>query len=210
MIRFILLLSLLFGVSCASHQSGDTAATPASPAASTPASTTTSSSPKTMSQKFNGPAIKQNANGEWPDDVKKFSAFDSNRKSPYFNEKSSLAKPYKTGEYAKTEWTGNKKDLPKQAYTGNTDGSRFHTSSRIQPDDAHESGNAAVAIPGDYKTGTYKTSTAREAGAKPIAKPSNAIVDQRRRVFPEPEVSSWKQQRALDVKATKSILGRTE
>jgi len=26
-------------------------------------------------------------------------------------------------------------------------------------------------------------------------------------VFPDPEISDWKQQRALDVKTTKSILG---
>ena len=207
MLRSILLLPLLFVVSCASHESSSPSA---SPSASAAASASPAAGTKTMSQKFNGPAVKQTASGEWPDDVKKFSASDSKRQSPYFNSKSSVAKPYKTGEYAKTEWTGKTKEVPKKDYAGNTDANHFHTPSRIQHDGAHETSTTAATLPGDYKTGDYKTSTAHEQGAKRLAKPSNAIVDSRRRVYPEPEVSSWKQQRALDVKATKSILGRAE
>jgi hypothetical protein len=196
MLRSILLLSLLFVVSCATNQSATSPATPAA----TPAAG------KTMSEKFNGPAIKQNANGQWPDDVKKTSAFDSDRKSPYFTAKSSVAKPYQTGSYAKTSWWG-KKQVPRQAYTGNTDGNRFRTRSNIQHGGAHETG--ATPIPGNaYPTSNLTTSTAHEQAAKRLAKPSDAETDVRRRVYPEPEVSSWKQQRAMDVKTTKSILGR--
>ncbi len=212
MLRLLLLLpSLLFVVSCGNHPAAGTAAsTTASTAATATSNASASASRKSMNEKFNGPTIRQNAKGEWGDDVKQYSAFDSSHKSPYFNEKSSIAKTYKTGEYAKTEWTGKKKQLPKQAYSGSTDGDRFHTPSRIQHDGAHESSTAAVTVPDDYKTGSYKTSTAHEQGAKPIDKPSNAIVDQRRRVYPEPEVSSWKQQRSMDLKTTKSILGHDE
>ena len=97
--------------------------------------------------------------------------------------------------------------MPKQTFGGNTDGSRFQTSSRIQHDSAHESNTTSAALPDDYKTGDFKTSTAHEEGAKRLDKPSNAQVDQRRRVFPEPEVS-WKQQRSLDMKTTRTLLGR--
>jgi len=192
MFRFVLLLSLLCIVSCATQPSADTPTTPAAA--------------KTMSQRFNGPAVKQNANGEWPDDVKKFSAFDSDRKSAYFTEKSTLAKSYKTAAYTKTEWSGKTTDVPNKEYVGNTDGKRFNTPSRIQHDDAHESGTAAT-LHDDYNTGNFQTSAAHEDGAKRFTKPSNAQVDARRGVFPEPEVTSWKQQRALDMKTTKSILG---
>jgi len=180
-------------VACATHPSSDTVVTQAAA--------------KSMSQRFNGPALKQGANGQWPEDVKKFSAFDSGRKSAYFTEQSALAKSYKTSEYAKTEWSGKTKEVPTKTYSGNTDGQRFNTPSRIQHDGAHESGTAATATD-DYKTGTINTSTAHEDGIKRLAKPSNAQVDARRRVFPEPEVSGWKQQRALDMTTTKSILGR--
>jgi len=207
MFRPTLLLSLLLVVSCASHKSSSTSAS-ASP--NTAASSSTAAGPKTMSQKFNGPPVKQGANGEWPDDVKKFSASDSKRVSPYFNAKSSIAKPYKTGEYAKTEWTGKQKDVPMPAYGGNTDGNRFHTPSRIQHDAAHETSTTTATLPGDYKTGDYKTSTAHEQGAKQLSKPSNAIVDSRRGVYPEPDVVSWKQQRAMDMKTTKGFLGHDE
>ncbi len=195
----LLLMSLIFIVSCGTKPSANTAATPAT-ASATPA--------KSMSQRFNGPAVKQNADGKWSDDVKKSSAFDSDRKSAYFTEKSSIGKSYKTSEYTKTEWGGKIKEVPKQTYGGNTDGSRFQTSSHIQHDNAHESNAAAAAIPDNYKTGDFKTSTAHEEGAKRLDKPSNAQVDQRRKVFPEPEVSSWKQQRSLDMKTTRTLLGR--
>ena len=207
MIRFALLLSLLAIGACADHKSAGAAATASASMAS---GTAQAAAQKSMSQRFNGPPLKQNSNGEWPDDVSKFSASDSNRVSPYFNEKSTIAKPYKTGQYAKTEWTGKQNAIPKTAYTGSTDGNRFHTASRIQHDDAHESGNAAVTLPGNYKTGSYKTSSAHEAGAKTLDKPANAQVEDRRRVYPEPEVSSWKQQRALDMKTTKGFLGHDE
>ncbi|KAB2641666.1 MAG: hypothetical protein DVB26_04580 [Verrucomicrobia bacterium] len=192
MFRFALLLSLSFLASCAKHPLADA---PASPAAA-----------KSMSQRFNGPALKPASNGQWPEDVKKFTAFDSERKSAYFTEKSTLGKSYKTAAYAKTEWGGQTKEVSKKSYVGNTDGQRFNTPSRIQHDNAHESG-AAAAVPDAYQTGNYQTSSAHENGAKRFAKPSNAQVDARRGVFPEPEVSSWKQERSLDLKATKSLLG---
>ncbi len=194
----LLLLLLLLPVSCGTDKSANT---PAAPAAI--------SAPKTMSQRFNGPAIKQNANGEWPAEMHRFSAYDASRQSAYFNEKSTIAKPYNTGQYAKTEWKGKTNEVPRTAYTGNTDGNRFRKASRIAHDDAHEAGASDVAT-GTYKTGDYKTSSARENNAKRLDKPSDAATDARRRVFPEPEISSWKEQRAMDMKTTRSILGRDQ
>ena len=194
MLRSILLLSLLLVASCAKDKS-------ASASAPTAAN-------KTMSQKFNGPPIKQNSNGEWPDEVKKYSSSDTNRQSSYFSEKSTIAKPYKTGEYTKTAWTGKTKEVSRPGYTGNTDGSRFHTLSSVAHTDTHESNTTAAIRSDAYKTGNYKTSSARENKANRLDHPSDAATDARRGVTPEPDVISWKQQRAMDVKATKSILGR--
>ncbi|MEI6606110.1 MAG: hypothetical protein WCP35_12420 [Verrucomicrobiota bacterium] len=192
MIRIVLLPLFLCFVSCATQPSADTSTSPAAA--------------KSMSQRFNGPPVKQGANGQWPDDVKKFSAYDSDRQSVHFTEASTLTKSYKTTAYAKPEYSGETKEVPSKTYSGNTDGKRFNTPSRIQHDGAHESGTAA-AVHDDYQTGDFSTSPAQEDGGKRFGKPSNAQVDARRGVYPEPEVNSWKQQRALDMKTTKSILG---
>ena len=160
-----------------------------------------------MSEKFNGPPVKQDANGEWPADVKKFSAYDSDRQTAFFKEKSAIVKPYKTGDYAKTAWAGKLTDVSKPAYTGNTDGSRYRTQSNIQHNDAHEASTSGVAT-NDYQTGSYKTSAANENQAKRLDKPSDAATESRRHAYPEPEITSWKQQRALDMKTTRGFLGR--
>jgi hypothetical protein len=188
--RPVLLLSCLLVASCAKDHSATPAATP---------------SRQTMSEKFNGPPIKQNADGKWSNDVEKASAFDSKRKSPYFVEKSTVAKAYKTGEYTKTTWWG-KKDVAKPSYAGNTDGTSFQISSRFQGAGANEATTPAKTY-APYQTGTYQTTAAREGAVKHLDKTTDAETDNRRRVFPDPEISDWKQQRALDVKTTKSILG---
>lgn len=147
----------------------------------------------------------QDANGNWVPKSDKRSSFEAQGESPYF--KGTYAgKEYKAGEYAKKSWWGNKDYQPK-AYAGNTDGSRFMTKSRYDGSGAPESGTAAK-IPDPYQTGTYATGAAREAGKGPIAKPSDAESDQRREVFPEPEIIDWREQRSLSIEQSKGILGR--
>lgn len=217
-LRYIFLLPLFALASCASHDKPDKSETPET--SKTPkkaseqdktnktfkAGVAATEGRKSMSEKFYGPPIRQNAKGEWPDDTRKVSGFESNRKSPYFTEKSTVAKPYKTGEYAKSSmWA--KKEVKKPSYTGNTDGSRFQTASNLKSSAAHEASTNA-RLPSSYNTGTYNTHAAHETSAKRFDKPSNAKTDQRRRVFPQPDIIDWKQQRAMDMKTTKTLLGR--
>lgn len=161
---------------------------------------------KSLSQRVeesNG--YKQDADGNWVPKSDKRSSFEAQGESPYF--KGSYAgKEYKTGEYARKSWWGNKDYQPK-SYAGNTDGSRFMTQSRFDGSGARESGSAAK-IPDPYQTGTYATGAALEAGRGPIGKPSNAEADRRREVFPEPEVIDWREQRSLSIEQSKGILGR--
>ncbi|MCF7734079.1 MAG: hypothetical protein K9N23_20515 [Akkermansiaceae bacterium] len=161
---------------------------------------------KTMSQRFNGKSIKQDANGNWPSGVANSKLPESDRKSGYFTGDSNLPKAYQAGEYKKSSWWGGKTYKP-GAYAGNTDGSRFQTASRAQGQGARESGVAAGGV-GIHQTGAYETGASREGGAKPVDKPTDAVTANRRETYPEPVVSGWKEQRRMDLKTTNRILGR--
>jgi hypothetical protein len=147
----------------------------------------------------------QDAEGNWKPQTDRRSPYE-NKGATYDSKKSFQKKDYKAGDYAKKSWWGNK-EYGRQNYTGNTDGSRFQKSSALQGQNAREADDKA-RIPGAYKTDDYATSAAREAGNKPIDKPSNAIVESRQKVFQTPEIIDWKEQRKLSLDQSKGMLGR--
>lgn len=149
----------------------------------------------------------QDAAGNWVPRDDKRSSFESQGASPYFNNKSNYnQQTYQAGEYSKKSWWGNK-DYGRKSYAGDTDGSRFQKGSRLQGQSARETGGSAD-IPDAYQTGGYATSAAREAGARDITKPSDAETDIRRRVYKQPEIIDWREQRSLTLEQSKGILGR--
>jgi hypothetical protein len=161
---------------------------------------------KPLSQRLSeSNGYKQDANGNWAPRNDKRSSFESQGESPYFKGEYGK-KDYKTGDYSKKSWWGNK-DYGRQHYAGSTDGSRFQKTSRLDGKGARESGSAAD-VPDPYQTDTYATSAAREAGKGKLAKPSDAETDIRRRVYQQPEIIDWRQQRTLSLEQSKGILGR--
>lgn len=149
--------------------------------------------------------FKVDSKGNWVPRSDKRSSFES-QGSAYGSGKSFQTAEYKAGDYKKKSWWGNK-EYDRPAYQGNTDGSRFQQTSRLQGQDARETA-AAADIPGTYQTDGFATGAAREAGASSIAKPSHYQTDHRRQVFPEPEVVDWRQQRSLTIEQSRGILGR--
>lgn len=190
--RSILLPLALLAASCASDPGDSTP--PAEPH-------------KTLSQRLSeSNGYKQDADGNWAPKNDKRSSFESQGESPYFKGEYGKKEAYKTGEYSKKSWWGNK-DYNRQSYAGNTDGSRFQKTSRLDGKGARESGSAAdVSDP--YQTGNYATSSAREASENGLSKPSDAETDVRRRVFQQPDVIDWREQRSLSLEQSKGILGR--
>ena len=148
---------------------------------------------------------KQDPKGNWVPQNDKRSSFESKGTSPYF-QGDYQKKSYQTSAYAKKSWWGDK-DYGSQTYTGNTDGKRFRKSSSLDGQGARESGTAAALPATTYQTDTYATGTARETGRGSIAKPSDTRTDMRRKVFKEPEIVDWKQQRTLSLEQSKGILG---
>jgi hypothetical protein len=186
-----LLLPLLLLASCASDSGPDPSSAPAR---------------KGLSERMNeSTGYKQDSAGNWKPQ--------SNRRSPYesqgetYDAKKDFKKQaYKTGDYTKKSWWGNK-DYGRQTYKGNTDGSRFQKSSALQGKGASEAGTNAD-IPDNYQTNAYATGAAREAGGKQIKKGSNTEIENRRRSYEPPEIIDWREQRSLSMDQSKGILGR--
>jgi hypothetical protein len=190
-LRLIALLPLLLA-SCASDTDKKAAATPAP-------------SHKSLNQRMtesNG--YKQDARGNWVPQNDRRSEFESQGESNYAK-KDYKKQAYKTGDYATKSWWGNK-DYGSKKYAGNTDGSRFQTSSNLQGKGAREAGTNAK-IPDNYKTGDYATGAAHEAGATPIKKGSNDQIENTRQTFQQPEIVDWREQRKLTMDQSKGILG---
>jgi hypothetical protein len=161
---------------------------------------------KPLSERINEKnGFKQDSEGNWK--------IENDRRSPYENQgatydakKNYKKSDYKTGDFTKKSWWGNK-EYDRQTYAGNTDGSRFQKSSSLQGEKAPEAKDKA-RIPGPYQTDTYATNSAREAGNDPIKKGSSDAIESRRKVFKQPDIIDWKEQRSLSLEQSKGILGR--
>lgn len=149
--------------------------------------------------------FKQDAGGNWTPQNDQRSSFESQGESPYFKG-DYQKKSYSTSEVAKKSWWGSKQ-YGTQSYAGSTDGSRFKTTSTFSGQGAPESGQTA-GLSGAYRTNSYATHAARETKRGHLAKPSNAETDIRRRVYPAPDIINWREQRALTVEQSRSLLGR--
>lgn len=192
LIRSIALLPVILAASCASKSTN-----PAPPGH------------QSMNERFGGGgrdpgSYQQDSSGKFYLKEDKRSPFEG-KTDPNFAGKSFDKKEYKTGDYAKKSWWGNK-EYDRKSYDGNTDGSRFQTTSALQGKGAREAGNAAD-IPDNYQTGTYATGDAREAGKAPIQKGTSAAVENHKDDYAQPGIIDWREQRSLSVDQSKSILG---
>lgn len=145
------------------------------------------------------------ANGNLVPKSDKRSSFESKRQSAYFKGDYNK-KQFKTTDYQTKAWWG-KSDYTRPVYAGDTDGSRFQTTSNLNGVQSRESATRAYQTAG-YNTGSYATGGAREAAGRRLDRPSNAITDNRREVFTAPSMIDWKAERALNMKQSRGILGR--
>lgn len=193
-LRFIALLPLLLA-SCASDKDKTAEAAP------TPGPVR-----KTLNERMtesNG--YKQDSKGNWIPQTDRRSDFEGKSNTSFAN-KDYKKQEYKTGDYTRKSFWGNKEYTPK-SYAGNTDGSRFQKASRLQGQGAREAGTNA-RIPDPYQTGSYATGAARETGATPIGISPNTAIDNRRKEYQQPEIIDWREQRSLTKDQATGILGR--
>jgi hypothetical protein len=193
--RFIAILPALLLASCAADSDKEKSATPAE----TPHKSLT----ERMTEK-NG--YTQDAQGNWKAKDNKRSPFESKGEATAFK-KDYKKQDYKTGDYAKKSWWGNK-DYDKKSYSGKTDGSRFQQASSITSKTARETTGTSAEIPSDYKTYSFGTHAAREADTKDVSTSTNAAIEKRRKSFQQPDIIDWREQRSLSLDQSKSLLGR--
>jgi len=151
-------------------------------------------------------ALSADASGVWKPENNKRSPMESDRQSPYFKGKFDGKKAYAAGDFDRKSWWGNKEYTP-ASYAGNTDGSRFATSSRLQGQSARE-GTGGDYGTGGFATSGYSTSSAREASGTRLGRPTDAQTENRRQSFTPPAMVDWQQQRSLSLGQTKGLTGR--
>lgn len=118
-------------------------------------------------------------------------------------------KDYRTKSYARKRWAGESQFQAKQ-YAGNTDASQYKMEPWFVRKQTSADGQRAGAEGQRYTTSQYETPTAREQDSERIEGGSDAETDARRRVYQQPEIIDWKEQKGLGVKDTNRLLGRSE
>ena len=161
---------------------------------------------KPLSQRLNEKnGYQVDSEGNWKPINNRRSEFESHGQSPYFKGEVNKTS-YQTQSVEKKSWWGNQAYKTK-SYEGDTDGSQFQKASSLQGQSARETRQDA-GVDQSYQTGNYATHAARESSSNRISRPSNAETEQRRKVFAQPEIIDWQEQRQMDIQQSKSLLGR--
>ncbi len=116
-------------------------------------------------------------------------------------------KDYSKKSYRKKRWGGNTV-FGRKKYEGNTDASHYKKEPWFVRKQAGAQGQRASAEGRTYSVNPFKTSSAREQNGTRIARTQDAETNVRRRVFKQPEITNWKDQRGLSIKDTNRKLGR--
>jgi len=138
----------------------------------------------------------------------------SDRRSSLEGKQSNMAtnrdfsgKDYTKESYRKKRWGGNTLFKSKK-YEGNTDASRYKKEPWFVRKQASNQGQRSNADGKSYSVNPFSTQSANEQRGKRLAHTSDAQTDFRRRVFVQPRMTHWKDQKGLNVGDTNRMLGR--
>lgn len=139
----------------------------------------------------------------------------SDRRSSFEGKRSQIAggrdfsgRDYTTKSYRKKRWSGSNRIFGKKEYQGNTDARGYQKEPWFVRKQANSQNKRARADGRAYSVNRFRTGSAREQNGRRIARVSDAETDVRRRVFKEPEIIHWKEQKGMSVKDTNRLLGR--
>lgn len=165
------------------------------------------SRPRTLTERLNSKEKQgyfKDSEGNWKANNNKRSSFESVGQAS-MGKKDFNTKKFNPGNYEKKSWWGNREYKPQQ-YAGNTDASRFATTAPDAGKRADEAGNSSFFSGKKVDTNRIARQGAREESSTGIQRTSDAETDLRRKVYQEPTIIDWREQRALEIKDTKSWL----
>lgn len=161
--------------------------------------------PKSFSQRLSeNHGYTVNKDGNWVPRNNKRSSFEQAGGSPYFQGELGK-KEFSTTQFGKKSWWGNN-ELARPEFSSSADTSNYQQSSRYQGQNAGL--DRSLVTPDKIQGSSYTTGTAHEEGGRRLSKPSDAETDVRRRLFIQPEIIDYKQQRDMSMKESKDMLGR--
>lgn len=152
----------------------------------------------------------QDAEGNWkaPQSGKRSEFESGDRNNPMF--KGDFAgKQYagSRGEVQKRAWWGTQGEVAKPAFATPDAASRLGKTARWQGQENTGLTGKARESNNRFATEGFATTAAREVNSERLAHPADAQTETRRRVYPEPEIMSWEEQRRMSVGETKRLLG---
>jgi hypothetical protein len=165
------------------------------------------SRPRTLTERLNSKEKQgyfKDSEGNWKANSNKRSSFESAGQAS-MGKKDFNTKKFNPGNYEKKSWWGNREYKPQQ-YAGNTDASRFATTARDSGKSAAEAGNSSFFSGKKIESNRIARQGALEESASGLTRPSDAETDLRRKVYQEPDIIDWREQRALQINDTKSWL----
>jgi len=154
----------------------------------------------------------QDANGNWkaPQGGKR-SEFESGERDNAMFKGEFAGKEYAgTGNaIQKRAWWGGKEEVAKREFVGagNDAPSALVRSAAWQGQENTSLGVKAREANSRFATGAFATKAAREVSSERLAHPVDAQSETRRRVYAEPEIISWEEQRRMSLGETKRLLG---
>ncbi len=164
-----------------------------------------------MAERFGGGSpmvFSQDEQGGWqPPQADKRSTFEiGDRDNPMFKGQVDRKSFHTTKEVERRAWSGAPQ-VAKPAFAGTPEaGNLVKRSPWDGRQDAAATATAREAG-NRFATGRFATGTAREAQARRLDHPLDALTEERRDVYQEPEVRNWQQQRGISLGDTKSMLG---
>jgi hypothetical protein len=192
--RFLLLCSLAMVLSQCADQGKDEGMAAAEAA-----------KPRSMNERFNGRGKEgyyQDGEGNWKVRNDKRSSFERQGQASMANQQYS-GKAYQAGSVQKQSWWGNTQ-YQAQAYGGNTSADHWRTPAAVAGQKAPEAASRSLFSRKSVTTTTLDRKSALEGSRAGVNAGTSA--NEARRAFNEPDIIDWKEQRALQIKDTKSWL----
>lgn len=144
--------------------------------------------------------------GNWVPRTDKRSQYEGQADSTYFNGQVGK-KSFQTQNLDKGSWMGGK-EAPHPTHQLSGSKSSVDTFSRYSKQQA--SLNRSLQTPARIEGNHLPGQQAYESGGKRMANASDAETDLRRRVFQQPDIIDYRQQRDLSIQQSKQLLGNDE